>query len=214
MRRRKKIHISTVIIALILLLLALLCILPFLNIVAISFSDKTMASAGVVTLLPKDFTISSYEYIVSQKALWKSFGVTIIRVILATVLSTLCTLITAYPLSMSNERFRERTVYVWYFFITTLISGGLIPGYILIQSLRLMNSIWALVLPSVVNVFNIIVMLNFYRQLPPALSEAATLDGAGHWSILFRIYVPLSLPAIATIVLFTIGTVGLMAQFI
>ncbi len=204
MKTRKKVRVGTVLLYVIVLLLALLCIFPFVHILALSLSDKSIAAAGKVTLFPKDFTVSAYKYILSQKALWQSFGVTIVRVVLGTVLTTLCTIITAYPLSMSSRRFRGRTAYVWYFFITTLISGGLIPGYILVQSLGLMNSIWALVLPSTVNVFNIIVMLNFFRQLPPALGEAAELDGAGHLRILFQIFVPMSLPAIATIVLFTV----------
>lgn len=204
MRRKKKNHISTIIIYIVAFLLALLCIFPFWHILAMSFSNKVNVAAGEVTFLPKDFTLSAYKYILNQKALWRSFGISFVRVVLATTLTTLCTIVTAYPLSMSTHRFKRRTVYVWYFFITTLISGGLIPGYILVQSLGLMNSIWVLVLPTTVNVFNIIIMLNFYRQLPPALSEAAEIDGAGHLHILFKIYVPLSLPSIATIALFTI----------
>ncbi|MBQ2922872.1 MAG: carbohydrate ABC transporter permease [Tyzzerella sp.] len=204
MKKIKKIHMSTVAIYIVLFLLAFICIFPFLHVLAISLSDKALAAAGEVTVFPKRFTVSAYKYILNQMALWKSFVITLIRVLLGTGLSTLCTIITAYPISMSNRRFGKRTVYVWYFFITTLINGGLIPGYILVQNLGLMNSIWALVLPCTVNVFNIIVLSNFYRQLPPALSEAAELDGAGHLKILFYIYVPLSLPAIATIVLFTV----------
>lgn len=204
MIKMKKIKVSTLIIYFVAFLLALVCIFPFLHILAISFSNKSIAAAGEITFFPKEFTVSAYKYILNQAALWKSFGLTFGRVILGTTLTTLCTLVTAYPISMSTRRFRQRTAYVWFFFITTLISGGLIPGYILIQSLGLMDSIWALVLPSTVNVFNIIIMSNFYRQLPLALREAAELDGAGHLRILFQIYVPLSLPAIATIVLFTV----------
>lgn len=203
-RRRKRFHIADMIIGLVVLFAALICILPFLNILATSFSNKSLAAAGEVGLWPKGFTLSAYKYILGQKALWRSMVVALERVGLGTAISLLITLLTAYPLSKESRRFKSRTFYVWFFFVTTLINGGLIPGYILIQNLRLMDSIWALVLPSSVPVFNIIVLLNFFRQLPQELEEAAFLDGAGHLRTLFQVFVPVSLPAIATITLFTI----------
>ncbi len=204
MKIRKKWKISNIAINLVLLFCAMICLFPFVNILAVSFSSKAMAATGQVSFYPLDFSLDAYKYILGQSALWKSFGVTLLRVGLGTVLSVLCTLVTAYPLAMGNDRFRGRTFYAWYLFVTTLISGGLIPGYILIQSLGLMNSIWSLVLPCIVNVFNIIVVQNFFRQVSGSFREAAELDGAGHWRILFKIYMPVSLPVIATIVLFTV----------
>lgn len=204
MKKLKKWTIADVLIHLILLICALICLFPFVNILAVSFSSKTMAATGQVFLYPLEVTLDAYKYILGQAALWKSFGITLVRVVLGTVLSTLCTLVTAYPLAMNNDRFRGRTFCAWYLFVTTLVSGGLIPGYILIKSLGLMNSVLSLVLPCIVNVFNIIVVQNFYRQVSGAFREAAELDGAGHWRILFEIYVPLSKPVIATVVLFTV----------
>ncbi len=189
---------------LVILFLALICVLPLLNILAISFSDKTSAAAGIVGLWPKDFTLSAYKYILGQKALWRSMLVTVERVVLGSGLSLFVTVMTAYPLSKESQKFKARTFYVWFIFVTTLISGGLIPGYILIQNLGLTDKIWALVLPGAVPVFNVIVLLNFFRQLPQELEEAAYLDGAGHMRTLFQVFIPVSLPAIATITLFSI----------
>ena len=113
-------------------------------------------------------------------------------------------ILTAYPLSKNNEKLHFRNVYTWYFFITMLVSGGMIPNYLLIAKLGLRDSIWSLVLPGALPVFNLVLMLNFFRQVPTALEEAALIDGAGHLRTLVQIYLPVSLPAIATITLFCI----------
>jgi putative aldouronate transport system permease protein len=110
---------------------------------------------------------------------------------------------TAYPLSKETSQFRLRTFYVWLFVFTILFSGGLIPWYLTVKSLGLINTIWALVLPGALAVFNVILLLNFYRSLPKELEESSRIDGAGHFATLWKIYVPLSLPALATTGLFT-----------
>ncbi|MBP2246860.1 ABC-type glycerol-3-phosphate transport system permease component [Paenibacillus xylanexedens] len=112
-------------------------------------------------------------------------------------------LLTAFPLSKEDISFKGRSLYTWFFVFTILFSGGLIPSYILIQKLGLMNTIWALILPGALSVWNVILMMNFFRGLPKELEEAAYLDGAGHIKTLILVYVPLSLPAIATLSLFT-----------
>lgn len=204
MKKRKRFRISTVLIYLFIGFLALICILPFVNILAVSLSDQAIAASGRVRFIPLGFTVSAYKYILSQQALWSSMLISIKRILLGGGINIIITLITAYPLSKEANIFKSRTVYAWFFFITMLINGGLIPGFILVQSLGLTDSIWALVLPGAVPVFNIIVMLNFFRQLPKELEEAAFLDGAGHMRTLFQIFIPVSLPAIATVALFTI----------
>ena len=130
--------------------------------------------------------------------------ISIERVVLGGGLGIFLTVLCAYPLSKSSQVFKMRTVYVWYFFITMLFSGGLIPGYVVISALHLKNTIWALVLPGAVSAYNILLMLNFYRQLPHELEEAAFIDGAGHFRTWFNVYLPCSVPSIATISLFTI----------
>lgn len=200
----KGVKIFRVFNVLILTILALLCLLPFLNIVALSFSDKIAAAGGQVTFWPVNFTLDSYQYVLGQGAFWKSFLISLERVALGGGLGIFLTVLSAYPLSKSSSSFRFRTAYVWYFFITMLFSGGLIPSYVVITGLGLKNSIWALVLPGAVSAYNILLMLNFYRQLPSELEEAAFIDGAGHFRTWFHIYLPCSVPSIATIALFTI----------
>lgn len=186
----------------VLVLLALICILPFVNAIAISLSDKLNVSAGNVTFWPINLTLSSYKYLLGRAAFWRAFLVAVERAILGTSFNLIMIILTAYPLSKDNSKLRFRTVYVWYFFICMLIGGGLIPTYILISSLNLKNTIWVLILPVGLPIFNLVLMLNFFRQVPQEMEEAALVDGAGHWRILLQIYLPVSLPSIATIALF------------
>ncbi|WNQ11284.1 carbohydrate ABC transporter permease [Paenibacillus aurantius] len=184
--------------------LALLCLLPLIHVLAVSFSSSAAAMGGLVVLWPVDFTASAYKFALQKPEFLTALLVTIKRVLLGTALSMFLTILTAYPLAKEKTKFRWRTVYAWVFVLTMLFHGGLIPWYMTIKSLGMLNSIWALVLPGAVPVFNVILLLNFYRGLPKELEESAFMDGAGHWTTLWRIYVPLSLPALATIGLFTI----------
>jgi putative aldouronate transport system permease protein len=114
-------------------------------------------------------------------------------------------------LSKSNIDFSGRTIYVWLFVFSMLFSGGLIPTFLVVKEMGMLDTIWALTVPNAVMVFNIVLMLNFFRNLPKELEEASLIDGAGHWGILTKVYIPLSLPSIATILLFTI--VGLWNEW-
>ncbi|MEK3883523.1 carbohydrate ABC transporter permease [Paenibacillus sp. PL2-23] len=183
---------------------ALMCLVPFIHLLAISFSNTAAIQGGLVGFLPVNFTLEPYKYVIGKDAFWASFLMTVMRVLIGLVINLILVVLTAYPLSKSNERFRKRTKYVWIFFFTMLFSGGLIPNYLLVKELHLMNTIWALVLPSAVMVFNIVLMLNFFREVPEEMEDAAYIDGAGHWRILFQIYIPVSLPAVATIAMFSI----------
>lgn len=200
-RARRLFNTSNVIV---LLLLAFLCLFPFIHVLAVSFSNKVYVSAGMVTFWPKGFTLASYSFLIRRQAFWNSFGVSIYRTILGGSINVFLIILTAYPLSKDSARLRFRTAYAWFFFVTMLISGGLIPNYLLITSLKLRDTIWALVLPGAVPVYNLILMLSFFRQVPVELEEAAVIDGAGTLRTLFQIYVPVSVPAIATITLFCV----------
>ncbi|SDX57905.1 carbohydrate ABC transporter permease [Paenibacillus sp. CF384] len=184
--------------------LSILCILPLLHVFAISLSDKTAAAAGDVVLWPVDFTLQSYEYVLHKPEFSRSFFVTLERVALGTLVNMFLTILLAYPLSKEVRTFKYRTVYAWFFVLTILFSGGLIPSYIVVSKTHLMDTIWALIIPGAVPVFNVILLLNFFRGLPKELEEAAFVDGARAWTVLWRVFVPLSMPALATIVLFTI----------
>jgi putative aldouronate transport system permease protein len=159
-------------------------------------------SAGKVTFWPMGFTFDSYKYLFGRTAFWQAFLISIIRVILGTSINLFFIVLTAYPLSKENNRLRFRTFYTWFFFITMLIGGGMIPNYLLITRLGLRNSLLALVLPGALPIFNLVLMLNFFRQIPKELEEASLMDGAGHLTTLVRIFIPCSMAAIATISLF------------
>lgn len=185
-----------------LIALALACLTPIVHVLAVSFSSSAAAQAGYVKLWPVDFTLSSYEFVLKKPAFPKSILVTLERVAIGVPFNMLLTILVAYPLAKEVRRFPLRTVYAWVFVVTILFSGGLIPLYMIIKYTGIMDSIWALVLPTAVPVFNVILLLNFFRGLPKELEEAAFMDGAGHWTTLWRIFVPLSTPALATITLF------------
>ena len=186
-----------------LILTAALCIFPIINVLAVSFSSSTAAAAGQVRLWPVEFNLISYKYALTKPQFLTSFVFSLQRVGLGLIVNMLFTILAAYPLSKERKDLFGRNIYAWAFFVTMIFSGGLIPWYMTINQLGLINNIFALILPGAVPVFNVIILLNFFRQLPKEISESAIVDGAGHWTILWRMYVPLSLPALATLVLFT-----------
>ncbi|WP_314591117.1 carbohydrate ABC transporter permease [Paenibacillus terrigena] len=187
-----------------LIALSLLCILPVIQVIAVSFSSSSAAAAGLVKLWPVEFSLKSYEFILKKREFLGSFLISIQRVILGTGISMFLTVTLGYALSKEVKDFRMRSVYAWYFVITILFSGGLIPWYLTIKYTHLMDTIWALVIPGAVTVFNVILLLNFFRGLPKELEESSFIDGGSHWITLWKIYLPLSMPAIATVTLFTI----------
>ncbi|MBO7742708.1 carbohydrate ABC transporter permease [Paenibacillus sp. MWE-103] len=189
-----------------LVLLGLLCIFPLIQVLAISFSSSSAAASGLVKFFPVDFTFDAYKYVATKPEFIRSFGITLERVVLGVAINMVVTVLLAYPLSKDASQLRFRTGFVWLFVFTMLFNGGLIPTYVVIKNLHMLNSIWALVLPGAVPIFNVILLLNFFRNIPKELLEASYIDGASQWSTLWRIVVPVSLPALATITLF--ATVG------
>lgn len=176
---------------------------PLVLVFALSLSSNSAAQAGWVTILPVDFTLDSYQYILAKPEFFQSFGVSVVRVVLGTLLSIGLTILCAYAMAQPDERFHARKYYVWVFLVTMVFSGGLIPLFIVVKSVGIYNSIWALILPGAVQTFNIILMLNFFRGLPYALTESALIDGANHFQIMTKIIVPVSKPSLATVGLFT-----------
>ena len=186
----------------IMIILALSSILPMINILAISFSSRSKAMANLVSFWPQDFTPLAYRFIITKPQFIRGLLVSFSRILIGVPINMFIILLTAYPLSKRNDRFRGRQIYVWFLFVTMIFSGGLIPTYLTIKTIGLIDTIWALVLPSAVGTWNIILMLNFFRALPESLEEAAYVDGAGHLRVLMKIFIPLSAPAMATIGLF------------
>ncbi|MCL2351572.1 MAG: carbohydrate ABC transporter permease [Firmicutes bacterium] len=187
---------------LILGLLALTCVLPFINVLAVSLSDSAMATANMVGLWPVRFTLSSYAFALTKVRFLLSMLNSVERVLLGVTLNTFLTIVTAYPLSKTKSVFRGRSFFAWFFMVTMLISGGMIPTFLVVTWTGLRNTIWSLVLPGAIPVYNLLILLNFFRQLPSELEESALLDGAGDFTVLFRIFVPLSMPCIATLIVF------------
>ena len=187
-----------------LILAAAACLFPVLHILAVSFSSSGPASAGEVGLLPKDFSTQAYVFISSKVEFWRAFAVSLRRVALGLSINLALVVLCAYPLSKSALRFPARKYYVAFFMVAMLFNGGLIPTYITVAKTRIMGTVWALILPNAVPLFSMIVLLNFFRDLPNEIEEAAFIDGAGHWTVLARIYLPLSKAALATVTLFII----------
>lgn len=190
--------------ALLLLALGISTVLPLINTLAISVSEKAAVSAGLVDLLPVGFNLRSYEYILQDSKFWAAFWVSVQRVVLGGGLNFILAVITAFPLSRSAKAFPGRDLFMWLFVFGMILNVGLVPWYLTISNYDLIDSIWALVLPSALPIWNVIILMNFFRNIPKELDEAARIDGANPWQILWYIYLPISLPALATITLFSI----------
>lgn len=188
----------------IVLLLGFSCLLPLLNILAISFSGSAAVSANRVGVLPVDFTLTAYNKILSDNQFWHSFMISVIRVILALALNLAVTIPMAYAMTKSKKEFRARNIYMNLLIFAMLFNGGMIPTYILVKNLGLLDSIWSLVLPGALPIFNVIMLMNFFLGIPKSLEEAALIDGASPFQVLLKIMVPCAKPSIATISLFSI----------
>jgi putative aldouronate transport system permease protein len=183
-------------------LIGLLCLLPLLHLVAVSLSNRSASVGGFVTLWPVGLTLFNYQEILSAGPVYRALFVTIERVVLGTAINMALTVLAAYPLSKSAQEFKGRNWFMWILLIALLFNGGLIPWFLAIRSLGLLNSIWALVLHDALPIWNVILLMNFFRELPRELEEAAIIDGASYWDTLFHVYLPLSVPALATLTLF------------
>lgn len=187
----------------ILTILALICIFPFMHLLAISFSADEFTSKGEVSLIPMGFTVQAYEYLAQKPEFFTALGVSVLRTISGTALSLVVILMTAYPLSKTDGKFKGRTGFTWFFLITMFFSGGLFATYFLYKQLGLLNNFLIYILPGACDVWFVLMLMNFFRGIPKEIEDAAMMDGAGQFTILFRIYLPLAMPSIATIVLFT-----------
>ncbi len=186
-----------------LIFLAVLCIIPLIHVLAVSFSAKSAADANLVSLWPVGFSLEAYKKTAANPLFLHSLWVSVMRTVVGTAITLFITFLASYALSKENSVFRGRNAYSWIFVFSMIFNGGLVPFYIVIQKLGLINSFWVLVLPGAVNTFLVILMLNFFRGIPKELEEAALIDGAGHFRTLFSIFLPISMPSIATVALFS-----------
>lgn len=187
-----------------LILTCIICIIPFWNLAAVSFSAGWAVKSNKVTFWPVDFSLTAYNYAFTGGRFMKALWISVERVLLGVGVNMLLMVLTAYPLSRSKEKFAGRGIYATYFLITMVIGGGLIPTYLLVTKLGLLNSLWALVLPGALPIFSMIILMNFIRCLPEELEEAALIDGASPFMVLFKVLLPLLTPSLATVGLFSI----------
>ncbi|WP_232072056.1 carbohydrate ABC transporter permease [Phytohabitans flavus] len=173
---------------------------PFLNIVARSLSDQASIISGEVNLLPKGFNLTSYEHVMSDPMFWRNYRNTVYYTFVATCVALILT--TTYAYVLSKKHLKGRTFLVAVAVFTMFFNGGLIPNYVLVTSLGLKNSVWAIALPNAISVFNLLVMKAFFESLPVELEEAGAVDGLSTYGILLRIVLPLSKAIVATMVLF------------
>lgn len=178
-------------------LLALTIILPFMQVITISMSPASVVNKTGFHLLPTEFSFEGYKKIATDANFWHSYLITIARAIIGTACCVFVTVLTAYPLARTNLPYR-RGIMMFVVF-TMYFSGGMIPKYLLIKELGLRNNFLVYILPCLVTGFALIITRNFFMSLPEALEESAKIDGASNWRILFGIYLPLSLPVIATV---------------
>ena len=190
----------------ILAVVSLLCVLPFFNLLAISFSDSAAVAAGAVGFTPVDFTLSAYEYALKGGKFIRALFISFERVFLGVGLNLILMVLTAYPLSKTRKKVAGRNIYMVYFVITMLVSGGMIPTYLVVTGLGLKDTIWALILPGALPVYNMVILMNFMRGIPEEIEEAAAIDGASPFQILTRVLLPILKPALATVGLFCIVT--------
>ncbi|AZP03562.1 carbohydrate ABC transporter permease [Jeotgalibaca ciconiae] len=182
-----------------LLIVALLCVLPLLNLLAISLSGKAAANSGMVSFWPLDFTWTAYTKTFQNGNFLSSIGISVARTVIGTAYSMFIITTSGYALS---KDFRGRAPIMWFLVFTMLFGGGLIPSYLVNTGLGLKNNFLVYIIPGAFSCYNMILIMNFFRGIPKALEEAALIDGASFFTVFRKIYLPLSLPGLATVALF------------
>ncbi|BFT69874.1 carbohydrate ABC transporter permease [Paenibacillus sp. P36] len=185
---------------LVLIICGLATLLPLANILSKAISDESAVVSGKVGIIPIGFQLDTMKYVVSSSQFLHSIGISLLITVVGTFLAILITALTAYPLS--KRHLPGISLIMLLFIFTMMFNGGIIPNYLLMKQLHLINNLWSIMLPALISVFNMLVIKSYYESLPEALEESAKMDGARNFTILFRIIIPLSVPVIATIALF------------
>ncbi|KIL40744.1 ABC transporter permease [Gordoniibacillus kamchatkensis] len=181
-------------------IVGLVMLLPFVNILAGSFSGGNAILQGRVTVFPVEFTLSNYESVFNNAAIWKSFSVTIFLTVVGTLIDLLFTSLMAYGLA--RKELKGRTFFILLVLFTMIFPAPIIPSYLLIKSLGMLNTLWALIIPGLISAFNLIIMVSFFQAIPEGLIEAARIDGSGEYRTYWSIVLPLSMPSLTTVGLF------------
>jgi len=183
-------------------LFAIMCVIPFIYVIVYSLSPYSEYLKNPFSLIPNKITFEAYEMAFNYQYLWSGYKNTIFIAVVGTICSMILLVLTAYPLTKNDFKGRKAIMTLW--IITMFFSGGMIPNYFLMRSLNLLNNLWAIVLPGLLGAYNLILMMNYIKGLPTSLEEAALIDGANDLQVLFKVVLPLCLPILATLCLFTI----------
>ncbi|CAI9389245.1 carbohydrate ABC transporter permease [Niallia sp. Sow4_A1] len=200
MKESKQYKIFKVFNVCILLVIIFCTLYPFINVVAQSFSSESYINSGQVNLLPKGFNVDTYQKVLSDDMFWINYKNTVVYTIVGTIISMFLTTIFAYALS--KRRLVGRRFLTVFAVFTMFFNGGLIPNYVLINALGFGNTMWAIVIPGAISIYNMLIMKSFFENMPEELEEAASIDGLNTYGILLKIVLPLSKAVIATMVLF------------
>ena len=189
-----------IILTLVILVFSLMCLLPFMNVAAVSLSSKSAILRGAVSFWPVEFETNAYKAIFADKAMIRSLIYTVVITVVYTLFSMIMTILMAYPLT--KKRLHGRNFFSFLALFTMYFSGGTIPIYLNIKELGLINTPWSLILPGMLSTYNMIILKSFFQTLPNELEEAAIIDGANDFQVLLRVYLPLSMASLATLTLF------------
>ncbi|GAB2569321.1 carbohydrate ABC transporter permease [Gracilibacillus alcaliphilus] len=193
-----------------LVIILILIVYPLIFVLSASISDPTAVSSGRMWLWPVEITFRGYERVFSESSIWRGYGNTILYTLAGTLIHLLVLLPCAYALS--RKELMAKKFILWFILFTMLFNGGLIPTYLIVQSLGMLNTMWAIVIPNVVGAWSILVARTFFHQsIPDQLVEASKIDGASDFYIFIRVVLPLSLPIVAVMALF--HAVGLWNQY-
>ena len=198
-KNRENIIFDTIVTLLVVLILVV-CLVPFIYILSASLSGPKPLTNGEVFLWPKDFTFNAYVKIIQYPNFLHAYGNTIFYTVACTAICLVMTCLMAFPLA--HEKLRGHAFFMKMVILTMFFSGGMIPKFLLVNSLKLTNTVWAILLPTAINTFNLIVLINFFKTIPRELEEAALIDGMGYFGIMRNIFIPLSIPALATVTLY------------
>lgn len=199
-KRKRRLTVGSLVLYLLLIALTFICLYPFLNVMAYSFSGYNAVLSGKVTFYPIDFTVSAYKEILGRSQIWRSMGTTVLITLMGTATSLFLTTLAAYALSrkdLPGKKFISGMI-----LLTMYFGGGMIPTFMVVKGVGLYDTLGALFIPQAISVFNFIIMRTFFREMPESLEEAAKIDGASDLQVLIRIILPLSLAIIATMGLF------------
>ena len=186
----------------ILWVLAASCVLPMVHILALSLSTRVYADAGMVGLWPRGLTFAAYEYVFHNNMFFITLKNSVLRTVFGVLATLAVNILLAYPMSKSSKEFRGRPLFLGLIVFTMFFSGGLVPTFLLMKQIKFYNTLWVYIIPGALNTYYALLMMNFFRQLPRQIEEAAKVDGCDYFNILGRIVLPLSVPVLATITLY------------